>query len=212
MVLPFLIAAMAASHAAQVIKRFMEDAAKLGNSKDAAKSVIQHLFTPAFASIITEAGGLIVIALVPIPILNKICIACCYWAFITVVIDMILVPITAFVYAGAGLAGQERVSRQGAAGLGQVDGGLGQMAHTCSVGISAGVGHHGFKQAYHRQQCARLRGLLALASLQCRLLSYHLCHAPSEPALHYRRERPASRASPIPRCCATSPRLSAICP
>jgi uncharacterized protein len=93
MVLPFLIAAMAASHAAQVIKRFMEDAAKLGNAKDAAKSVIEHLFTPAFASIITEAGGLIVIALVPIPILNKICIACCYWAFITVVIDMILVPI-----------------------------------------------------------------------------------------------------------------------
>ena len=72
MVLPFLIAAMAASHAAQVIKRYMEDAAKLGNSPDAAKSVIQHLFTPAFASIITEAGGLVVIALVPIPILNKI--------------------------------------------------------------------------------------------------------------------------------------------
>ncbi len=93
MVLPFLIAAMAASHAAQVIKRHMEDAARLGNSPDAAKSVIQHLFTPAFASIITEAGGLVVIALVPIPILNKICIACCYWAFITVIIDMMLVPI-----------------------------------------------------------------------------------------------------------------------
>ncbi len=93
MVLPFLISAMAASHSAQVIKRFMEDAVELKDSKKAAKSVIRQLFMPALSSIITDAGGIIVIALVPIPILNKICIACGYWAFVTVVIDMILVPI-----------------------------------------------------------------------------------------------------------------------
>lgn len=93
MVLPFLIAAMAASHSAQVIKRFMEEASLLGNAQDAAKSVIRHLMRPAFSSIFTDAGGIIVIALVPIPILSKICIACGYWAFVTIIIDMILVPI-----------------------------------------------------------------------------------------------------------------------
>lgn len=92
-VLPFLISAMAASHSAQVIKRYKEDAFLIGDSKNAAKSVIEHLFIPAISSIITDAGGIIVIALVPIPILNKICIACGYWAFVTIIIDMILVPI-----------------------------------------------------------------------------------------------------------------------
>ena len=93
MVLPFLISAMAASHSAQVVKRYMEEAASLGSAGDAAKSVIRHLMVPALSSIITDAGGIIVIALVPIPILNKICIVCGYWAFVTIVIDMILVPI-----------------------------------------------------------------------------------------------------------------------
>jgi len=93
LVFPFLIAAMAASHSVQVVKRYKEEAYKLGNVKASCKSVIEHLFVPGFAGIITDASGIIVIALTPIPILQKICLSCAFWAFATVVIAMILVPI-----------------------------------------------------------------------------------------------------------------------
>jgi len=93
LVFPFLIAAMAASHSVQVIKRYMEEAHDLQDVKKASKSVIEHLFVPGFAGIITDASGIIVIALTPIPILQKITLSCAFWAFATVAIAMILVPI-----------------------------------------------------------------------------------------------------------------------
>ncbi len=93
LVFPFLIAAMAASHSVQVVKRYKEEAYLLGDNKKACKSVIEHLFIPGFAGIITDASGIIVIALTPIPILQKICLSCAFWAFATVLIAMILVPI-----------------------------------------------------------------------------------------------------------------------
>ena len=93
LVFPFLIAAMAASHSVQVIKRYMEEAHDLQDVKKASKSVIEHLFVPGFAGIITDASGIIVIALTPIPILQKITLSCAFWAFATVIIAMILVPI-----------------------------------------------------------------------------------------------------------------------
>jgi len=92
-VFPFLIAAMAASHSVQVIKRYTEEAHKTGEVKSSCKNVIEKLFAPGFAGIITDASGIIVIALTPIPILQKICLSCAFWAFATVVIAMILVPI-----------------------------------------------------------------------------------------------------------------------
>ncbi len=93
LVFPFLISAMAASHSVQVIKRYKEEAYHEGNVKQACKNVIEHLFVPGFAGIITDASGIIVIALTPIPILQKICLSCAFWAFATVAIAMLLVPI-----------------------------------------------------------------------------------------------------------------------
>ncbi len=93
LVFPFLIAAMAASHSVQVIKRYTEEAYRLQDVKKASKCVIEHLFVPGFAGIITDASGIIVIALTPIPILQKITLSCAFWAFATVAIAMILVPI-----------------------------------------------------------------------------------------------------------------------
>jgi len=93
LVFPFLIASMAASHAVQVIKRYTEEAHKIGDVKTACKSVIEKLFAPGFAGIITDASGIIVIALCPIPILQKICLSCAFWAFATVIIAMIMIPI-----------------------------------------------------------------------------------------------------------------------
>ena len=93
LVFPFLISAMAASHSVQVIKRYTEEARKLKDVKAACKSVIEHLFMPGLGGIVTDAAGIIVLALTPIPMLQKICLACGFWAFVTMVIAMVLVPI-----------------------------------------------------------------------------------------------------------------------
>ncbi|MBM4310190.1 MAG: hypothetical protein FJ119_04490 [Deltaproteobacteria bacterium] len=93
LVFPFLIAAMAASHSLQVYKRYTEEAYLHQDGKKACKNVIEHLFIPGFAGIITDAAGIMVIALTPIPILQKITLSCAFWAFATVAVAMILVPI-----------------------------------------------------------------------------------------------------------------------
>ncbi len=93
LVFPFLIAAMAASHSTQVLKRYKEEAAKYPDNKEACKSVIRSLFMPGFAGILTDASGIIIIAITPIAILQKITVSCAFWAFATVIIAMILVPI-----------------------------------------------------------------------------------------------------------------------
>ena len=56
LVFPFLIAAMAASHSTQVIKRYQEEAGKTGDNLDACKKVIQSLFIPGLAGILTDAS------------------------------------------------------------------------------------------------------------------------------------------------------------
>ncbi len=93
LVFPFIIATRAASHAVQIIKRYQEEASKTGDVLQSCKNVIEHLFVPGFAGILTDASGVIVIALCPIPILQKICLSCAFWAFATIIHAMILVPI-----------------------------------------------------------------------------------------------------------------------
>jgi len=93
LVFPFLIAAMAASHSTQVLKRYKEEAAKTGDNKQACKNVIRSLFVPGFGGILTDASGIIIIAITPISILQKITLSCAFWAFATVAIAMFFVPI-----------------------------------------------------------------------------------------------------------------------
>ena len=93
LVFPFLIAAMAASHSVQVVKRYTEEAFNAGDTKQACKNVIESLFVPGMAGVLTDASGVFVIAVTPIPILQKICLSCAFWAFATAAIAFLLVPI-----------------------------------------------------------------------------------------------------------------------
>jgi predicted RND superfamily exporter protein len=92
MVFPFLVAAMAACHSVQVIKRYVEECAECEDNKTACKRVIEHLFKPGFTGIVTDATGIILIALTPIQILQKITITCTFWSIATVIIAMLFVP------------------------------------------------------------------------------------------------------------------------
>ena len=92
MVFPFLVAAMAACHSVQIIKRYVEECVVLKDGKAASKRVIEVMFIPGFTSIITDATGIMLIALTPIQILQKITIACTYWSLVTVLISIFFVP------------------------------------------------------------------------------------------------------------------------
>ncbi len=93
LVFPFLIAAMAASHSTQVGKRYKEEAENHTDNKAVCKKVVESLFKPGFGGILTDASGIIIIAITPIPILQKVTLSCAFWAFATVIIAMVLVPI-----------------------------------------------------------------------------------------------------------------------
>jgi len=55
--------------------------------------VIKGLFKPGLGGILTDASGIIIIAITPIAILQKITLSCAFWAIATVVIAMVMVPI-----------------------------------------------------------------------------------------------------------------------
>jgi uncharacterized protein len=93
LVFPFLIAAMAASHSVQIMKRYAEASDGAADSREAAAKVIEQLARPGAAGIITDCSGIMVIALIPIPVLQKIALPCAFWALATVAVVLILVPI-----------------------------------------------------------------------------------------------------------------------
>ena len=93
LVFPFLIASRAACHTVQVIKRYTEECLISKDSKIACKRVIEGMFVPGFTAITTDAMGIILIALTPIQILQKITFSCTFWCIAQIIIAMILVPI-----------------------------------------------------------------------------------------------------------------------
>jgi predicted RND superfamily exporter protein len=93
LVFPFLIASRAACHTVQVIKRYTEECLIVKEGKRACKRVIEGMFVPGFTAITTDAMGIILIALTPIQLLQKITMACTFWCIAQIIIAVILVPI-----------------------------------------------------------------------------------------------------------------------
>jgi predicted RND superfamily exporter protein len=93
LVFPFLIASRAACHTVQVIKRYTEECLTTKEGKSACKRVIEGMCVPSFTAITTDAMGIILIALTPIQLLQKISIACTFWCIAQIIIAIILVPI-----------------------------------------------------------------------------------------------------------------------
>ena len=92
-VLPFLISLMAFRHAHQLYNRFYEEYIKNQDKHRCAHTVFKEMFIPGLVSVITDAFGIAIIAMVPIPVLQNISIACTFWSIITVVIGLILTAV-----------------------------------------------------------------------------------------------------------------------
>jgi len=93
LVFPFLVASRAACHTVQVIKRYTEECLITKEGKTACKRVIESMFIPGVTAISTDAMGIILIALTPIQLLQKITLSCTFWFIGQIIIAIILVPI-----------------------------------------------------------------------------------------------------------------------
>jgi uncharacterized protein len=93
LVVPFLIAARTISHSIQFRERFFEELERYGDKETAAVESAAGLMMPASVSIITDAIGLTVLLVAPMPILTKLAIAGSFWVLTNLVTVVILDPI-----------------------------------------------------------------------------------------------------------------------
>jgi len=92
-VMPFLISLMAFRHSHQLYNRYFEEYIKTGDSFAGVRVIIEQMFMPGLISIMTDAFGIAIVAITPVPTLQHMAIAGAFWSFITVIIGLILTPI-----------------------------------------------------------------------------------------------------------------------
>jgi len=88
LVLPIFLTARALSHSVQSMDRYHDEYYRLKDRHQAIVASYSHLFAPAIASIVTDGIGLLIIAVAPIPLIQKVAIFSSFWIvsiFISVV-------------------------------------------------------------------------------------------------------------------------------
>ena len=88
LVIPVFLTARALSHSVQSMDRYHEEFYRTGDKHTAIVESYSHLFPPAIASIVTDGIGLLVVAVAPIPLIQKVAIFASFWVisiFISVV-------------------------------------------------------------------------------------------------------------------------------
>jgi predicted RND superfamily exporter protein len=93
-VIAFLITAQAISNSVQLVARFDDEVAQGSPSAAAAaKSALQNLFKPGLLAVVADAGCVLVVALTPIPMLQKISYIGTVWVFSIVVSALLMTPV-----------------------------------------------------------------------------------------------------------------------
>ena len=93
-VVAFLISARAVSHAVQLVAQFDDElAAGAADSIAAAKAAMYALFKPGMLGVIADAGCMLVVLLMPIPLLQKVSIIGTIWVLTIAVSAVMLTPL-----------------------------------------------------------------------------------------------------------------------
>jgi len=92
-VLPFLISLMAFRHSHQLYNRYYEEYINTQDSMAGVRVIIEQMFLPGLISILTDAFGIAIVAITPVPVLQHIAIAGAFWSVITVIVGLILTPV-----------------------------------------------------------------------------------------------------------------------
>lgn len=93
-VITFLISARAISHSVQLNLAFDQER-KMGitDSRDAARNTLSKLFRPALLGLATDAGAMAVVALTPIPLLQKVALIGTLWLGSMVICTVVMIPV-----------------------------------------------------------------------------------------------------------------------
>ena len=88
LVVPIFLTARALSHSVQSMDRYHDEFYRLGDKHQAIVTSYGALFPPAMASIITDGLGILLVAVAPIPLIQKVALFAAFWIvsiFISVV-------------------------------------------------------------------------------------------------------------------------------
>jgi hypothetical protein len=92
LVIPLLISARAVSHAVQLTERYFEEFAATKDQQRAVERTMRELFLPGLISIISDAGGLLVLAVATIPLIRTLAVFGSFWAFSNLFAVLLLTP------------------------------------------------------------------------------------------------------------------------
>lgn len=94
-VVAFLITAQAISNSVQLVSRFDDEMAQGGatSAQAAARVAILNLFKPGMLAVVADAGCVLVVALTPIPLLQKISLIGTVWILSIIVSALVLTPV-----------------------------------------------------------------------------------------------------------------------
>lgn len=93
MVVPLLLVARSFSHCVQATERYYEILFHLGDKRKAAEISLAVMMTPGVVGIITDTVGLFLIALAPIPVMERFAVFCGFWAIALVPASVFLTPL-----------------------------------------------------------------------------------------------------------------------
>ncbi|MBE0577100.1 MAG: MMPL family transporter [Desulfuromonadales bacterium] len=92
-VITFIISARAISHAVQLNAAFNTERAAGLEARDAARMALTKLFRPGMLGLATDMGAMLVVAMTPIPLLNKAAIIGAMWIGAMVICTIIMIPV-----------------------------------------------------------------------------------------------------------------------
>jgi predicted RND superfamily exporter protein len=93
LVIPFLISARAMSHGIQIVERYYEQLEVVDNTRIAARNTFNSLFRPGSLGVVSDAIGLLLIALGSVPINTKMAHYASLWAFSVIFVVLIFMPL-----------------------------------------------------------------------------------------------------------------------
>ena len=93
LVIPFLISARAMSHGIQIVERFYAELSERGEPADAARTTFESLFRPGTLGVVSDAIGLLLIAVGSIPLNTKLAHYASLWALCIIITVLISVPL-----------------------------------------------------------------------------------------------------------------------
>ncbi len=92
LVIPFLISARAMSHGIQIVERYYQEIEHGHDGPKAAYLALTNLFRPGTLGVVSDAIGLLLIAVGSVPINDKLAVYACLWALSVIVTVIIAIP------------------------------------------------------------------------------------------------------------------------